>query len=124
MADAERTLGWWFVWNKRRDVDDYRAWSGRDAQPGRRSTFRDYAPLYDSGVTAPSTSFEDELCDEMDFMNAWPKLPLYQQRVLALKAAGYSDKDAATKLGKTPMAVCKQRSLARRTLRELCEVRY
>lgn len=121
-----RTAGWWATWHRCRDIDDWRAWAGRDKT---QRTFLFTGRILDDGSdvdktewSLPRTEFEDALLDIMDFREAWPRLAPERQRVLALTAAGFSDIEIAAMLGKTQNAVAVQKSQARRILRQLCAV--
>jgi DNA-directed RNA polymerase specialized sigma24 family protein len=123
-----RTLGWWATWQRRRDIEDWRAWHGRErtrrvyASIDRPIELEDGAISNRADLLLPPTQFEDQLLENMDFRQAWPRLSPDRQKVLALTAAGLSDPEIAEIMGKATNAVAVQRSQPRRILRALCAV--
>jgi DNA-directed RNA polymerase specialized sigma24 family protein len=65
--------------------------------------------------------FEDQLCDWLDLDRAIRSLPLTWQSALQLLHEGYTDREAASRLGVCPRTVQVWRTKARARIQELLD---
>jgi DNA-directed RNA polymerase specialized sigma24 family protein len=119
-------IGWWKVWLRRRDVEEYRSWAGWKYKRIPLSLNR---PIDNTGdevgeYLLPATLFEDELLDILDFRIAWPLLSSKRRLILLLTAEGLNDIQIGRILNTTQNSIAQQKRVARRILQKACKVRY
>jgi DNA-directed RNA polymerase specialized sigma24 family protein len=114
------------MWNRRRDIDDWRMWCGRNQHKATlfqlNTDWFDWYPVQPVNVLPSYASFEDTLVEQMDARDAIKKLPQRQAAMLALRTKGYSSMEVAKMCGCSRSNVDSMVWQARQKMKARCAV--